>query len=501
LTQTDPFAGIDARIRDAMLERGFGELTAVQRAVLDQQCDGRDLRISSATGSGKTVALGLLLTSELADGDAPHGRGGQASRPRHGAGPRALVITPTRELATQVRDELSWLYRGLRGLRVQSVTGGTSVMQERRNLARGPGLLVGTPGRLLDHIRSGALRCDGLSDVVLDEADQMLDMGFREDLDAIVAALPETRRAHLVSATFPEQVRKLADAFQRDALHVQGTALGAANEAIEHVVHVVRPDERYAAIVNTLLSSPQSRCLLFVRRRSDATEVAEMLAADGFSALPISGELPQAQRTRTLNAFRGGSVQVLVATDVAARGLDVPDVPLVVHGDLPEDPENLTHRSGRTGRAGRVGRSILLCPPGAVRRTQWLLRSAKITASWAPVPTPHQIQRAAGRRLRRDLHRRLTAGAGPDPAQLEHARKLLREHDAAAVVAALLEQAEPAPIREPMHVTTLPTRPESAPGSFHPRGKRPHPQRAGRNKGPGGAGRRKGPHRGRARPR
>jgi len=440
----------------------------VQQAVLEQDCAGRDLRVSSTTGSGKTVALGLVFAEDLmkiADGgpsappvDPP---GPPAADPlvdppggRAGPGPRALVITPTRELANQVRDELDWLYRDVRGLEVQAVTGGTSVMQERRNLARDPMVLVGTPGRLVDHMGSGALCLHRLRHVILDEADQMLDLGFRDELDTIVAALPESRSAHLVSATFPRQVARLADSFQRDALRVEGSTPGEANPDIEHIVHVVHADQRYGAIVNTLLLCPEARCLLFVRRRRDASEVAEMLASDGFAALPLSGELPQAQRTRTLNAFRNGTIAVLVATDVAARGIDVPDVPLVIHGDLPEDGECLTHRSGRTGRAGRSGRSILLSPPGAVRRVQWLLESAKVEAKWGPVPTPHQIRRAAARELRRELHERLDSQS-PPPAQLEYAQRLLEQRDAAQVVATLLEQAQPRLSREPFDVTPL----------------------------------------------
>jgi ATP-dependent RNA helicase DeaD len=247
---------------------------------------------------------------------------------------------------------------------VEVVTGGMDLWRERKLLAQKPGLVVGTPGRMLDHIRNGALDCSQVEHVVLDEADQMFDMGFREELEAILEALPSERRSHLLSATFPPQVRQLANRFQRDALHLEGTRLGAANEDIEHIAHLVRPNEWYAALVNLLLLTEGARCLVFVRRRVDTVELAERLAGDGFVALPLSGDLAQGQRTH-LNAFRSGSI--LVATDVAARaGIDVPtSTPSSL--DRPRTPR-CTHRSGRTGRAGRKERSLLIVTVRATRR-------------------------------------------------------------------------------------------------------------------------------------
>ena len=237
MTTNDPFEGVPALLATAMQKRGFTDLTAVQRAVLEAECEGRDLRISSQTGSGKTVALGLALARHFMAPGAGDGI----------SGPAGLVIVPTRELAMQVREELRWLYEGIPGVRVEVVTGGTDLVRERRSLAQKPGIVVGTPGRMLDHIRTGALVCESVEHVVLDEADQMFDMGFREELEGILEALPEERRSHLLSATFPPQVRNLANRFQRDALHLEGTRLGAANADIEHVAHMVRPNEWYAA--------------------------------------------------------------------------------------------------------------------------------------------------------------------------------------------------------------------------------------------------------------
>lgn len=444
MSSTDPFAGVPAPLASAMKRRGFEALTAVQRAVLEADSAGRDLRISSQTGSGKTVALGIALARHLME--AP-------SNPT--AGPTALILVPTRELAVQVRDELGWLYQELPSLRVEVVMGGTDLRRERALLAKKPALVVGTPGRTLDHIRAGALDCSAVEQVVLDEADQMFDMGFREELEAIVETLPEARRSHLLSATFPHAVRRLANRFQKDALALEGTRLGAANEDIEHVAHLVRPNEVYAALVNCLLLDDGARCLLFVRRRIDTTELAEKLASDGFAALALSGDLAQAQRTRTLNAFRNGSVPILVATDVAARGIDVPDIATVIHLEPPSDAEMYTHRSGRTGRAGRKGRSILLVPPYARGKVEWVLNNARIQPVWKPVPTPEKVIKAVEKRTRQQVHALLELEPGPDDTKRSYARKLLEGRDPASVVATLLDLATPALRCQPLPVEVL----------------------------------------------
>jgi ATP-dependent RNA helicase DeaD len=317
---------------------------------------------------------------------------------------------------------------------------------------------------MLDHIRSGALDTSGVEEVALDEADRMLDMGFREDLEAILESLPKKRRSHLMSATFGTAVRRLADRFQDDPVHLQGTALGVANEDIEHSAHLIRASDRYAALVNTLLVAQDSRCLVFVERRTEAADIAEKLARDGFAALPFSGELAQAQRTRTLAAFRNGSVPILVSTDVAARGIDVPDIGMVIQLTMPSDADGYTHRSGRTGRAGRTGQSVLLVPASAEHRARRLLDGAGIKVDWRPVPGPEQIRKLSRKALRGDLHARLDATeGGPSEQQLEYAASLIEKHDPLKVIATLMEMAEPSVKREPMPVAAL------VPGAKPPR--------------------------------
>ena len=351
-TANDGLAGVPELLAAAMRRRGFEELTSVQRAVLDADSEQRDLRISSQTGSGKTVAIGLALAEHLTGEEA----GG--NRPS----PSVLVLVPTRELAMQVAEELSWLFAGTRKVAVEVVMGGTSLHVERRALGKRPQIVVGTPGRTLDHLKTGALRCHGVEHVVLDESDRMLEMGFREELEAILEQLPKERRTHLVSATFAAQVRRLADRFQQDAVHIEGTRLGAANDDIQHLAHVTGPRDTYPALVNLLLLNEGKRCLVFVERRIDASKLADRLSGDGFPVHAFSGELAQSQRTRTLDAFRDGTIKTLVSTDVAARGIDVPDIELVIHLDPPRRcrllrPPKRPHRASGPHRSQRHARA------------------------------------------------------------------------------------------------------------------------------------------------
>ena len=454
MTTVDAFKDVPAPLRSAMEKRGFSGLTTVQSAVIASESSGRNLRISSQTGSGKTVAIGLVLAQALITEDEPSDA--KAKRKPSGRNQsKVLVITPTRELAVQVQDELHWLFEQITNIGTGVVTGGADYRRERSVLQRSPAIVVGTPGRMLDHLRSGAINASTVEHVVLDEADRMLDMGFREELEAIVESLPKDRRSHLMSATFPPGVKRLADRFQKDPVHIQGTALGAANEDIEHSAHLIRASDRYGAVVNSLLMSPESRCLVFVERRTEAADYAERLAKDGFAALPFSGELAQAQRTRTLAAFRNGSIRILVATDVAARGIDVPDIGMVIQLTMPTDADTYTHRSGRTGRAGRTGRSILLVPKSSEHRALRILQGARIQVNWQPVPGPTQIKKVARKALRRDLHGRLDAEEGPSETELEYANHLLKERDPAELIAALLKMAEPPTACEPVAIPAL----------------------------------------------
>jgi ATP-dependent RNA helicase DeaD len=373
----------------AIERKGYTDLTQVQRVVLDPKLDGQDLRITSQTGSGKTLAIGLSLRGWLGD---------DTSAVSGVARPRALLVAPTRELALQVERELAWLYANS-GARVASATGGASYRAEQRALAQGPFVVVGTPGRLLDHLKRGSIDPKQVCAVVLDEADRMLELGFREDLEAIFEYVPKERTTHLVSATFPRALRSMADSVQRQPRHVEGSVLGVANTDIDHVIHIVESHARLDAIVNLLLANPEDQTLVFVRTRADVARLTSELVAAGLSANGLSGEMDQAARNRALAGFRKGTLRAMIATDVAARGIDVQSVSRVIHAELPRDPDAYTHRSGRTGRAGRKGTSALLVPPAGVVIATRLLRGLGITHRFEPIPTPEQIHSAHDERV------------------------------------------------------------------------------------------------------
>lgn len=448
MTTNPNFAALSPLISAALEGRGFTTLTAIQQAVLNPANAGRDLRLFSQTGSGKTVAVGLVLAEDLER--IAKERAGTVTKGT--ATPAVILIAPTRELATQLAGELTWLFEPL-GVTVASVTGGTSYMQEVREFKKSPLVVVGTPGRLLDHLTRGSISPSMLTTAVLDEADQMLDMGFREELEGILATFPAERRTHLVAATFSREVRTLADRYQRNAIPVEGTTLGVANVDIAHIAHIVRSDDRAAAIINILLLEPDERALIFVRTREGTAQLADTLADAGFRALSISGDLEQRERTRTLEAFRSGSIRVLVATDVAARGLDIADVNRVIHADPPNDPETFTHRSGRTGRAGRKGVNIVLVTPNARERVLGLLRQARVTASWLPVPQPEDVIREADSRIRAEFTAPQTTPM--DPRLKALAESMLKDVDATTLVATLLAHIKRNGPSEPRHVTQL----------------------------------------------
>ena len=431
--EANPFEVLPPALRRPLEQRGFKSMTSVQEAVAAADASGRDLQISSQTGSGKTVALGIVLAS------------GALLEERQGSGPEALVIVPTRELANQVSEELGWLFAEIQGTHVTSVTGGTPVFKDRQTLNRNPRVLVGTPGRLLDHVRSGALDLSSAREIVLDEADQRLDMGFKEDLEAILDATAENRRTHLVSATFPDGISRLARQYQNEPLVIEGTALGEANVDIDHVGHLVNGGDRYAALVNILLLSGGVKTLVFVERRADTMELAMRLEADGFAALPISGDLAQSQRERTLSAFREGRATILVATDVAARGLDVPDVQLVVQTAPPIDSEIYTHRSGRTGRAGQKGTCVLFAPPRGRRKVERLLSYASVDIQWRDVPGAKEVQRMVDERAKEETFTKVDAilEKGVSKKHRATAADLVESRDPLDVIAALLARLAP----------------------------------------------------------
>lgn len=379
-------------LAQALSKRGYDALTPVQEAVLAPELQASDLIVSAQTGSGKTVAFGLTLAAALLDGQDKLARA---------PAPLALVIAPTRELALQVKRELEWLYEPAGG-RVVSCVGGMDARDERRALESGAHIVVGTPGRLVDHIRRGALVMGDLKAVVLDEADEMLNLGFREELEHILDASPVERRTLMFSATMPKTMEALARKYQRDAQRVNTVNKESQHIDIEYRAVVAARHEVENAVFNLLRYHDATNALVFCATRAAVTRLTSRLTNRGYNVVALSGELSQAERTHALQALRDHRAQVCVATDVAARGIDLPDLELVIHADLPKNVEGLVHRSGRTGRAGRKGVSVLIVPHPARRQAERLLRDAKIEARWGEPPSPEDVKKRDDKRLLAD---------------------------------------------------------------------------------------------------
>ena len=418
-----PFPTLNPALRRALDEQGYAEPTPVQAAVLGVS-DDRDLLVSAQTGSGKTVAFGLALAKTLM---------GEADRFGDAGAPVALIIAPTRELALQVQRELAWLYAHA-GANVLACVGGMDPRREARALAAGCHVVVATPGRLKDHLERGNFDASALEAVVLDEADEMLDLGFREDLEFILGSAPPERRTLMFSATLPREIIALAKKFQANAERIDTTDRREPHQDIEYRAIRVAPNDIDHALVNLLRWYEAPGALVFCATREAVRRLHGHLVERGFAAVALSGELSQNERTHALQALRDGRARVCVATDVAARGLDLPDLGLVIHADLPTNKETLTHRSGRTGRAGKKGVSVVLVSYTRRRRAELLLASANIVADWAGPPTAEEIRARDQERLLADA----VFAEEPVEGDAALAAKLLAERTPEEIAAALI---------------------------------------------------------------
>ena len=372
---------IAAPLAAALSAKGYESLTAVQSAMLEDDAQGRDLLVSAQTGSGKTVAFGIAMAAELLRG---------ADKLLYADTPMALIIAPTRELALQVARELEWLYAQTEA-KIATCVGGMDYRTEKRMLDRGAHIVVGTPGRLRDHIDRKSLDLSNCRVVVLDEADEMLDLGFREDLEYILETSPEERRTLMFSATVPKEIAKLAGDFQRDALRVQAQGEAKQHVDIEYRALSVAVRDREHAIFNVLRFYEAKAAIVFCKTRVNVNHLMARMGNRGFKVVALSGELSQQERTNALSALRSGRANVCIATDVAARGIDLPGLELVIHADLPSNSETLLHRSGRTGRAGSKGVSALIVAPSEFKKAQRLLQGAKVVAEWGTAPSADEI--------------------------------------------------------------------------------------------------------------
>jgi ATP-dependent RNA helicase DeaD len=412
-----------APLAAALSAKGYESLTPVQQAVVAENLAGRDLLVSAQTGSGKTVAFGLAISPEVLNGQ---------DTLLFADKPIALVVAPTRELALQVAREFEWLY-GPAGAHLATCVGGMDYRTERRALDRGAHIVVGTPGRLRDHIERGSLDLSQLQAVVLDEADEMLDLGFAEDLEFILGAAPETRRTLMFSATVPKEIEKLARTFQRDAERIQVAGESRQHIDIAYQALSVLPRDREHAIFNVLRLHESQTAIVFCKTRANVNHLFARMGNRGFQVVALSGELSQAERSHALQALRDGRARVCIATDVAARGIDLPGLELVIHADLPTNPETLLHRSGRTGRAGKKGTSVLIVPPAEFKKASRILQAAQVTAEWGKPPSADEVQAKDDERLL--AHPTLSIAAGDET---DLANSLLDSYGAEQVAAAFI---------------------------------------------------------------
>jgi ATP-dependent RNA helicase DeaD len=400
--QSDGFAalGLDAELCAGLLELGFTAPTDIQRETIPALLAGRDVLGQAATGTGKTAAFALPMLHRLSASPVAHRK------------VRALVLAPTRELAVQVSQAItSFSRKG--GPRVLAIYGGQAMHLQLRALERGVEVVVATPGRAMDHLRRGSLSLDSVEMVVLDEADEMLDMGFAEDIESILSTVPPTRQTALFSATLPRRILAMANSRLREPLRV--SVLPKEPEAgtlplVTEQIYVVGRRYKGLALARILEMEAGKSVIVFCRTRTDVDSLTAGLSARGESAEAIHGGLSQEQRDRVLGRFREGALRMLVATDVAARGLDIDRVSHVVNYDLPTSPEVYVHRIGRTGRAGREGTAITMVDPREQRSIRTLEVHLKRKLSVLPVPSvaESRAKRLAGLRT-------IFEAAGPDP--------------------------------------------------------------------------------------
>ena len=345
--------GVCEEIRKAIEEMGFVQPMPVQEEVIPYLLGNRNDVIALAqTGTGKTAAFGIPVLQRIAD--IPHPQLGEIGRGL----PLALILAPTRELCLQIADDMREFSKYMDGIHIEAVYGGASIEQQIRALRKGVQVIVATPGRLIDLMKRGVAKLDDIHNVVLDEADEMLNMGFQESIDEILENVPEDRNTLLFSATMSREIERIAKGYLHDYKEI---VVGSRNEGAEHVNHIyymVNAKDKYLALKRLVDYYPRIFAIIFCRTKIETQEVADKLIKDGYNAESLHGDLSQQQRDLTMQKFRQHTVQLLVATDVAARGLDVDDLTHVINYGLPDDIENYTHRSGRTGRAGKKGTSL-----------------------------------------------------------------------------------------------------------------------------------------------
>lgn len=414
--------GIEPTIIKALDEMGFEEPSPIQTAAIPLLLEGKDLVGQAQTGTGKTAAFAIPILQRLEP---------------EGGRPQALVLVPTRELALQVAEEFAKIGKYLRA-RELAVYGGSPIERQIKALRFGVSVVIGTPGRVMDHLDRGTLKLDQISTFVLDEADEMLDMGFIEDMETIMSYLPTERQTVCFSATIPDPIFRLTKRYMNDPMRISIAPQELAAPTIEQAYFEIRERDRVDALTRIVDHEAISRAIIFCRTKRGCDELASALQARGYLAEAIHGDLNQTQRNRVLARFKEGQVELLIASDVAARGLDVENVTHVINYDIAQSPESHVHRIGRTGRAGREGMAFTLIHPREFQHLKLIERATRAKIPRRTVPTATDVAERALDLLGQRVGQLVEQGAGANPQYAELAGQLLEEHDPEHLVAALL---------------------------------------------------------------
>ncbi|MGE5423192.1 MAG: DEAD/DEAH box helicase [Ignavibacteriales bacterium] len=439
--------GLSDPIMKAIANMGFEEPTPIQEQTVPMAMEGRDIIGRAQTGTGKTVAFAIPVVEGI-------------SAEEEGA--RALVITPTRELAVQVAEEMNKIAQ-FKGVRTLPIYGGQDIDRQIRALAKRPQIVVGTPGRIMDHMRRRTLRLNNLRVVVLDEADEMLNMGFIEDIETILREVPDERQTMLFSATIPQQIQGLANRFLTNPALISIQPKEVTVPTISQIYYEVYENQKFDVLCRLLDTHSPEMAIVFARTKRRVDELSEGLSKRGYSSEGIHSDLTQSRRDFVMRQFREGTIEVLVATDVAARGLDISGVTHVFNVDIPQDPEGYVHRIGRTGRAGKTGEAITFVTPREIGYLKTIEQLTKRPITRKSVPTALDVVKGQQRMA---VERLLETVGSDDLSPFKGmAENLLDEHDSVALVSAALRLLTKIPDTTPVHLTEERPMPMKRPSS------------------------------------
>ncbi|MEL7267575.1 MAG: DEAD/DEAH box helicase, partial [Planctomycetota bacterium] len=400
-------------VKKSVAELGYTHPTPIQAKIIPHVLDGRDVLAQSETGSGKTAAFALPILSKIS---------GKAKKPQ------VLVLAPTRELAGQVAKSFTNYSQHLSGTRITAIYGGQDYESQLRQLKQGTQIIVGTPGRILDHLKRGSLDLSNVRHLVLDEADEMLNMGFLEDVEEIIQYAPEDRQIALFSATMPPAIRGVAETYLNDPQRIRIKQKTATATSIQQRAVFVQPKEKIQVLKKFLEVEQTDGVIVFTKTKEATLQVSEKLTNGGFRSIALNGDMPQKVRERSIAMLKSGKLDILVATDVAARGLDVPRISHVFNFDLPHDSEAYIHRVGRTGRAGRTGTAIIFLSNSQRRKLQLIERATKQPIDVVHPPSADEVNAGRIERFKSKIDR------VAENADLSFFKSLIQEHVAAATV-------------------------------------------------------------------